>query len=116
MHYALWLMKRQLKAPLDSPLGARNRRKFLGGIARATAGMSLYSLLPRNLLGEAPQKKIASIVTQYRQNSHADVIVTRFLGGYQLGSELLMPKVRIASIHADQFPANDLTRTRAQQA
>lgn len=91
------------------------RRKFLFRTTQAAASLSLPVLLPTVAL-PPPQKKIAAIVTEYRQNSHADVIVTRFLQGYQLGSELLMPQVRIASLYADQFPGNDLARPRTQQA
>src|SRR5437016_11129744 len=82
---ALCLMKGSLNVTLDSPLSPTTRRNFLGGIAQATAGIGFCSLFPCSLLGEAPQKRIAAIVTEYRQNSHADVIVTRFLQGYQLG-------------------------------
>ncbi|MFD0871643.1 MULTISPECIES: hypothetical protein [Paenibacillus] len=50
-------------------------------------------------------KKIAAIVTEYRHNSHAEVIVGRLLGdmGYQ-------PSVEVVSLYTDQVPVNDMSR------
>lgn len=52
--------------------------------------------------------KVAVIVTEYRFNSHADVILGRLLGdlGY-------VPSVEVVSIYTDQVPANDMSREAA---
>lgn len=54
--------------------------------------------------------KIAAIITEYRPNSHADVIVTKFLKGFPTDDGLIPPRVEIASMYVDQFPENDLSR------
>jgi hypothetical protein len=55
-------------------------------------------------------KKIAAIITEYRPNSHADVIVTKFLKGFPTDEGLLPPRVELASMYVDQFAENDLSR------
>jgi len=47
-------------------------------------------------------KKIAVLATCYHPNSHADVIVTKFLTGYPTDEGLIAPSVKIASIYFDQ--------------
>lgn len=54
--------------------------------------------------------KIAAIITEYRPNSHADVIVTKFLKGFPTDEGLIPPRVEIAAMYVDQFPENDLSR------
>lgn len=51
------------------------------------------------------RKRIAAIITAYRLNAHADVIVGRLLG--ELGHE---PKVELVSLYTDQVPHNDMSR------
>ncbi|MCU6711587.1 hypothetical protein M6D81_23090 [Paenibacillus sp. J5C_2022] len=48
------------------------------------------------------RKRVAAIVTEYRYNSHAEVIVGRMLGemGYA-------PRVKVAALYTDQVPDND---------
>lgn len=50
-------------------------------------------------------KKVAVILTEYRECSHADMIIGRLLGehGYP-------PKVSIVSMYTDQVPVNDMSR------
>ncbi len=60
------------------------------------------------------KKKIAAIVTEYRKWSHADVIVTKILEGYNLvGKEF--PNLELAGLYCDQFPANDMSRALAKR-
>ncbi len=59
--------------------------------------------------------KIAAIITEYRPNSHADVIVTKFLTGFPTDEGLIPPRVEIASMYVDQFPENDLSRKFASE-
>ncbi|WP_211326472.1 hypothetical protein [Paenibacillus flagellatus] len=54
------------------------------------------------------RKRVAVIVTEYRYNSHADVIVGRLLGDF--GYE---PELAAASIYTDQVPDNDMSREMA---
>ena len=51
------------------------------------------------------RKKIAAIITEYRALSHADVIVTKFLKGFPTDEGMQTPRVEVASMYIDQFPA-----------
>jgi hypothetical protein len=56
-----------------------------------------------------PPKRVAAIVTEYRKNSHADVIVGKILEGFdQKGGP--GPDLRVVSMYVDQFPDNDMSR------
>lgn len=55
-------------------------------------------------------KTVAAIVTEYRPWSHADVIVTKLLQGYDLDGVYRRPRVRVASLYTDQVPASDISR------
>jgi hypothetical protein len=54
------------------------------------------------------RKRVAVIVTEYRFNSHADVILGRLLGDFGY-----LPKVEVASLYTDQVPDNDMSREAA---
>lgn len=56
------------------------------------------------------RKRIAAIITEYRPQSHADVIVTKFLKGFPTDEGLIPPRTEIASMYVDQFAENDLSR------
>jgi hypothetical protein len=59
-------------------------------------------------------KKVAAVVTEYRKNSHADVIVGKILEGYnQEGGD--GPNLKLVSIYVDQFPEKDLSRDLAKK-
>ncbi len=60
-------------------------------------------------------KRIAAILTEYRPLSHADVIITKFLRGIPTDTDLVSPRVEIASMYVDQFPDNDLSRGYAEE-
>ena len=61
------------------------------------------------------RKKIAAIITEYRPNSRADVMVTKFLKGFPTDEGLIPPRVDVASLYIDQFPENDLGRALAAE-
>lgn len=55
--------------------------------------------------------KIAAIVTVYRYNSHADVLVGRLLSGYSVDGVWAPSHTQVVSLQADQVPANtDMSR------
>lgn len=70
-------------------------------------------------LGEQPQlvdravgcgyrPKVAVVVTEYRFNSHADMILGRLLGDLDFE-----PRLDVAAVYTDQVPANDMSREMA---
>ena len=61
----------------------------------------------------ASRKRIAAIITEYRPNSHADVIVTKFLKGFPTDDGLIPPRVDIVSMYVDQFAEDDMSRSLA---
>jgi len=58
--------------------------------------------------GAGEKKRVAVLVTVYRYNSHADVIVGRLLGGFGY-----RPAVEVVSIYTDQVPPDDMSREAA---
>jgi hypothetical protein len=60
------------------------------------------------------KKSVAALVTVYHRHSHADVIVSKILEGYdhQGGPG---PNLRLASLYVDQFPATDMSRALAKK-
>jgi hypothetical protein len=54
------------------------------------------------------RKKIACVVTTYFANSHADVIVGKFLQGFPTDEGLLPPEVDVVSLYMDQLSPADV--------
>ena len=52
--------------------------------------------------------KIAAIVTTYFQNSHADLIISKFAGGFPSEDGLILPDVKIVSMYMDQLHNKDV--------
>ncbi len=65
------------------------------------------------VLASAAPKRIATIITEYRYNSHADVIVGRLLEGYDYEGRRISPLTRVVSMYTDQVPGNDISRPMA---
>lgn len=61
------------------------------------------------------RKKIALVITEYRQNSHADVIGTRLLGGYENYGQFRKPRADVVAMYTDQVPWNDMSRDMAKK-
>lgn len=57
---------------------------------------------------DGAKKKVAALVTEYRYNSHAEVILGRLLGGFHYE-----PRIEIVSIYTDQVPEGDMSREEA---
>src|SRR6476620_7882155 len=55
-------------------------------------------------------KRIAAIVTEYRLGSHADVIVGKYLEGFNQDDQPPYPRSKIVSLFTEQVPANDISR------
>ena len=62
------------------------------------------------LAGVPPAKNVAAIVTEYRHNSHADVIVSRLLRTDTLDDKGKRSPLKLVSLYADQRPTNDMSR------
>lgn len=88
------------------------RRLFLGKLA-ATGAASAFA--PQLFSAPARAKRVAAIVTEYRHNSHADVIVSRLLQGYNLDFKPPFPRLQLASLYTDQVPESDLSRKLASE-
>jgi hypothetical protein len=54
--------------------------------------------------------RVAAVVTEYRHNAHADVIVSRLFQGYGLDDRPPYPRMKLASLFTDQVPENDTSR------
>lgn len=92
--------------PVDRQPPSLSRRELL----QITALSGAAHLLPRPARAEEKKPvrpRIAAVVTEYRENSHADVIVTKFLEGCKAVDLDFRPQVEIASLYLDQTPAND---------
>ena len=61
----------------------------------------------------APRNRIAVLVTEYRRDSHADVIAGRLLEGYEYDGERRRPRLQVVSMYTDQVPDNDMSRDMA---
>src|SRR3954468_14962779 len=60
-------------------------------------------------------KNVAAVVTVYRTDSHADVLVSRILEGYAMNGSGPRPRLRLASLYIDQVPENDIGRALAKK-
>jgi hypothetical protein len=82
-----------------------NRRTFLASSATAALAAS----------APAAAKRIAAIITEYRPNSHADVIVGKYLEGYNQDDRPPYPRSKIVSMFTEQVPKEDISRDRARK-
>lgn len=91
------------------------RRAFLGA---AGAG----ALLPLFQGPSGPQASaadqvvnIAAIVTEFRPNSHAEVLGGRWLEGFELDGQSERPRSRLVALYTDQVPKNDISRNLSEK-
>ncbi len=105
-------MKEKTSRDRAAHSSAFNRRVFLSrsAVLAATAGPlgRLVAQTPRDVL------PVAAIVTEYRDNSHADVIIGKILAGFdQRGGP--GPALKLVSIYTDQVPKTDMSRGLAEK-
>jgi hypothetical protein len=60
-------------------------------------------------------KKIAAIITEYRPGSHADVVVGKYLEGYNQDDRPPYPRSKVVSMFTEQVPKADISRERAKK-
>lgn len=65
--------------------------------------------------GATPLPKIAAIVTTFFPNSHAGVIVDKFLRGFPTDEGVVPPRTAIASLYIDQIHQRDVGRQLAHE-
>ena len=82
------------------------RREFVGGMA-AAAGVSIAG--GPVFAANRSKLPIAAVVTEYRNNAHADVIVGKVLEGWRQDGKA-GPDLKLVSMYTDQTPKGDLSR------
>lgn len=60
-------------------------------------------------------KRLAAIITEYRPGSHADVIIGKYLEGFNQDQMAPYPDSKIVSIFTEQVPENDMSRPLAKK-
>ncbi len=80
-----------------------NRRVFLASAAAAAAAPA------------GPPKKIAAIITEYWRGSHADVVIGKYLEGYNQDDRPPYPRSKIVSMFTEHVPKTDMSRERARK-
>ena len=103
----------------------RNLLKYLSVLPLSGAVIGAKSAFIPSMAEElefsAPQQtigqplRIAAILTEYRPNSHADVIVGKYLEGYNQDQMAPYPESKIVSMFTEQVPENDMSRPMAKK-
>lgn len=78
------------------------RRLFLASAAATAAAQN-------------PPRRIAAIVTEYRPMSHADVILGKYLEGFNQDERPPYPRSKLVSLFTEQVPDKDMSRERAKK-
>ena len=80
------------------------RRTFVASSTVAAAAAS-----------QGSPKKIAAIITEYWTGSHADVVVGKYLEGYNQDDQPPYPRSKVVSMFLEHFPKNDMSRERGKK-
>lgn len=89
------------------PIRSMDRRQLLLSTS-AFVGSSLITA-PSPAKRATRKKTVAAIITVYRRNSHADVIVGKVLKGWKHDNGP-GPALELSTMYVDQFPDDDLSR------
>ena len=83
-----------------------------GGLTVPVRGASPQNDIESKQLSSAGNgsKRIAAIVTECRPNSHAEVIIGKYLEGYNRDNREPFPRSKIVSMFTEQVPENDMSR------
>lgn len=81
-------------------------------------GLLAGGLVARAFAAAPPPRReklpVAAVVTEYRRNSHADVIIGKILEGYdQAGGP--GPALKLVALYTDQVPKSDMSRDLAKK-
>ncbi len=82
-----------------------NRRTFLASSSAA--------LLPAAAAG--PPKRIAAVLTEYWLGSHSDVVIGKYLEGYNQDDKPPYPRSKIVAMFTEHVPKNDMSRPMAKK-
>jgi hypothetical protein len=96
---------------------APNRRDLLQAGLATACGATLAAWIDSTAHAFAPAREklpVAAVVTLYRKNTHADVIIGKILEGFQQDGGK-GPDLKLVSLYADQVPANELSRPLAEK-
>lgn len=80
------------------------RRTFVASTSAAAAAAS-----------QGTPKKIAAIITEYWAGSHADVVIGKYLEGYNQDDQAPYPRSKVVSMFLEHFPKNDMSRERGRK-
>ena len=71
------------------------RRKFLASFSAALLAAPA---------ADAPPKRIAAVLTEYWLGSHADVVIGKYLEGYNQDDKPPYPRSKIAAMFTEHVP------------
>ncbi len=90
-------------------------RYVIMGICAADDGTVYLTTLYPFTIHAVRIPKVAGITTEYRHNSHSDVLLTRLLKTDTLDGRGATPSIKLASLFTDQVPGNDTSRKFAKE-
>lgn len=90
------------------------RRDILLGTAATVCGASARRAAAWEMPEPPKPKSVAAVLTAYRRNLHADVLVGKILEGWKQDGGP-GPALTLASMYVDQFPDGDLARAMSQK-
>ena len=86
------------------------RRDWLG-VGMAAPALAAKAAPAQPCTTDGRRTKTAAVVTVYRYNSHADVLIGRLLSGYSVDGKWAPSQTHLLSLHAAQMPENsDMSR------